>query len=172
VSSAGISWVRPDAPVIRQRRVLRLAAGVLAFALVTVVVWARPRGWPGAVGVAIAALAASVLVYRALRLCVGTAEAERQLAALIRESTESRRQLEETNAELCARNAELVALHISFAELLNFADERSHGRMRMLIESTGTELAELLERQIDGHAKLDWPNDAPQRAVAKPGAHE
>ena len=167
VSSAGIPWVRPDAPATRQRQLLRVAAGVFACALVTVVVWARPQGWLGAVGVAVAALAAGVLAFRALRLGHNAADTERRLDELIRESAESRRRLEEANTELRARNSELLALHIAFAELLNLADERSDGRMRMLIESTGTELAELLERQIDGHARLEWPDDGAQRAAAR-----
>lgn len=172
VSSAGIPWVRPDAPVTRQRQRLKVAAGILACALVTIVVWARPPGRLGAAGVAVAVLAAGALACRALRLSHDAADNERRLGELIRESAESSRQLEEANAELRARNSELLALHISFAELLNLADERSDGRMRMLIETTGTELAELLERQINGHVQLDWPGDGSQRAVARPGVPE
>lgn len=172
MSSAGIPWVRPDAPVTRQRRLISVAAGILGCALVTVVVWARPRGWFGAAGITLAAIAAGVLAHCALRLGQEAAETERRLDALTRESADSSRRLEEANAELRARNSELLALHISFAELLNLADERSQGRMRLLIEATGTELAEWLERQIDGHAQLDLPSDAPKRAVAGPGARE
>jgi hypothetical protein len=39
-------------------------------------------------------------------------------------------------------------MQIAFADLLNFADERTEGRMRELIEDTGQELAELLEEEI------------------------
>lgn len=167
VSSAGIPRVRPDASATRQRRLLEVAAGVLACALAAIVVWASPRGWLGTAAVATAPLAAAVLALRALRHCHDAADAERRFDALTRESAASNRRLEEANAELRARNSELLALHIAFAELLNLADERSGGRMRMLIESTGTELAEWLERQIDGHAKLDWPGDGTPRAVAR-----
>lgn len=113
------------------------------------------------------AVAAAALVLRSVRLAQAEADAQHRLEALTRESAESCRRLEEANAELRARNTQLLAVHISFADLLKLADERSGGHMRMLIESTGEELAEWLERQIEGHAKLDWPGDGAQRAVAR-----
>ena len=40
-------------------------------------------------------------------------------------------------------------MQIAHAELLNLADERTHGRMRELIEEAGTELADLLEDELE-----------------------
>lgn len=35
------------------------------------------------------------------------------------------------------------------ADILNLADERTHGLMRELVEETGSELAELLEEEME-----------------------
>ena len=53
------------------------------------------------------------------------------------------------NEELARSNARVQAMQIVHAELLNLADERTHGRMRELIEETGSDLAELLKEELD-----------------------
>jgi hypothetical protein len=53
------------------------------------------------------------------------------------------------NEELARANARVQAMQIAHAELLNLADERTHGRMRELIEETGSDLADLLEEELD-----------------------
>jgi hypothetical protein len=64
------------------------------------------------------------------------------------EAERARDRLREANDELARANAQIQAMHIAFADLLNLADERSSGRMRELIEDAGDELAELLEEQM------------------------
>lgn len=66
----------------------------------------------------------------------------------LREVERERDDLAAANAELQRANVAIRAMHLAFAELLNLADERSHGQMRELIEDTGTELAQLLEEQL------------------------
>ena len=55
---------------------------------------------------------------------------------------------EKTRDDLARANAEVRAIQIAYAELLNLADERTEGRMRELIEDTGFELAAILEEEI------------------------
>lgn len=55
-----------------------------------------------------------------------------------------------SNEELFHANAVIRAMHIAYADLLNLADERTEGRLRALIEATGSDLASLLEEQIEG----------------------
>lgn len=40
-------------------------------------------------------------------------------------------------------------MQIAHAELLKLADECTHGRMRELVEETGSELAELLQEELE-----------------------
>jgi hypothetical protein len=40
-------------------------------------------------------------------------------------------------------NAEIRAMDIAFRDLLNLADERSHGQVRALITTSGTAVAQL-----------------------------
>jgi len=54
-----------------------------------------------------------------------------------------------TNEELRRANVEIRAMHIAFADALNLADERSDGRMRVLIERTGRDLAAILEEELE-----------------------
>jgi hypothetical protein len=55
---------------------------------------------------------------------------------------------ERTRDDLAGANAEIRAIQIAYAELLNLADERTEGRMRELIEDAGSELAAILEEEI------------------------
>ena len=55
---------------------------------------------------------------------------------------------EQARDDLARANAEIQAIQIAFADLLNLADERTEGRMRELIEDTGFELAAILEEEI------------------------
>jgi hypothetical protein len=54
-------------------------------------------------------------------------------------------ELAAANEELARTNLELRTTQLAMADVLNLADERTHGRMRELIEKTGGQLAELLE---------------------------
>ncbi|MGH3042670.1 MAG: hypothetical protein ACRDNG_13210, partial [Gaiellaceae bacterium] len=64
------------------------------------------------------------------------------------DSERTRDQLVTANEDLGRANLELRTLHVAMTDLLNLADERTEGRMRELIEDTGSELAELLEEEI------------------------
>jgi hypothetical protein len=55
---------------------------------------------------------------------------------------------ENARDELARANAEIQTIQIAFADLLNLADERTEGRIRELIETTGQDLADLLEEGI------------------------
>jgi cell shape-determining protein MreC len=79
------------------------------------------------------------------------AGAQQELARLQRTAFRIRRerdQLRDANIDLQRRNAAIRAQEIAFRDLLNLADERSHGQMRALISTTGAALADLLEAQL------------------------
>jgi hypothetical protein len=61
----------------------------------------------------------------------------------------ARDQLAGANDDLIRANVQIRAMHVAFADLFNLADERANGRVRALIEETGSELVELLEGQQD-----------------------
>jgi biopolymer transport protein ExbB/TolQ len=87
----------------------------------------------------------------ALRAREAIRTAERAYARLDRalaEAEHSRDQLVLANDELQRANVQMKAMQIALADALNLADERSHGRMRELIEETGEELAEILEEHM------------------------
>jgi hypothetical protein len=80
---------------------------------------------------------------------IRTAEdAYTRLDQALAESERTRDQLTTANEDLARANLELRTMHIAMADLLNLADERTEGRMRELIEDTGSELAELLDEEI------------------------
>ena len=60
---------------------------------------------------------------------------------------------ERARDELAHANAEIQAMQIAFADLLNLTDERTQGRIRELIEDAGQELADLLEEEIGSRRK-------------------
>jgi len=75
-------------------------------------------------------------------------EAYGRLDAALADSERARDDLSAANEELARANLELRTMQVAMADLLNFADERTHGRMRELIEDTGSELADLLEEEL------------------------
>ena len=80
---------------------------------------------------------------------IRTAEdAYTRLDQALADSERTRDQLVTANEDLGRANLELRTLHVAMTDLLNLADERTEGRMRELIEDTGSELAELLEEEI------------------------
>lgn len=108
----------------------------------------------GARPVAVIGVVASVTVGVAMALRAREAiraaeEAYARLDHALAEAERSRDQLIVANQELARANARVQATHIAYADLLNLADERTHGRMRELIEATGGELAELLEEELE-----------------------
>lgn len=104
--------------------------------------------------VAVVGVVTSVLIGVAMALrareAIRTAEdAYARLDLALAEAEHSRDELVLANDDLQRANVQLKTLQISLAEALNLADERSHGRMRELIEDTGEELAELLEKHME-----------------------
>jgi hypothetical protein len=105
-------------------------------------------------GLAIVGLTASVSIGAAMALRARAAirSAENAYARLDRSLADVERARDElalTNEELARANARVRAMQITHAELLNLADERTHGRMRELIEETGSDLADLLEEELE-----------------------
>jgi hypothetical protein len=101
-----------------------------------------------AVGVA---ASISIGVAMALRAREAIRNAEKAYARLDRALAEAERSGDEltfANVELRQANVQLQAMQIALADALNLADARTQGRLRELIESTGEELAELLEEQL------------------------
>jgi hypothetical protein len=93
----------------------------------------------------------SIGVAMALRArdSIRTAEdAYTRLDHALAESERTRDQLSTANEDLARTNLELRTMHVAMADLLNLADERTEGRLRELIEDTGSELAELLEEEM------------------------
>jgi len=76
--------------------------------------------------------------------------AEDSYARLDRALAESER----TRDELARANAEIRAVHVAYADLLNLVDERTHGRVRGLVEDAASELAELLEEEMEAARQL------------------
>jgi hypothetical protein len=83
------------------------------------------------------------------RDAIRTAEdAYERLDDSLAEMEHARDELDAANEELRRANVEIRAMSVANAQLLNLADERTGGRMRDLIEETGTDLAALLEEQM------------------------
>lgn len=105
-------------------------------------------------GLALVGLAASVSIGAAMalraRAAIRSAEdAYSRLDHSLADIERARDDLALANEELSRANARVQAMQIAHAELLNLADERTHGRMRELIEETGSDLAELLKEELD-----------------------
>lgn len=71
----------------------------------------------------------------------------RQVAQVERE----RDLLAAANERLRNENIQLRAMDIAFRDLLNFADERAHGQLRVLVEQAGEQLADWLDAAIEQH---------------------
>jgi hypothetical protein len=100
------------------------------------------------VGVAAGAWIGAAMAFRA-RCSISTAEtAYDHLDEAHRDSERARDELAAANQELARANVELRMLQVAMADVLNLADERTHGRMSQLIEDTGEDLAELLEEHM------------------------
>lgn len=96
-----------------------------------------------------ASLTIGVSIALRARDSIRTAEdAYTRLDQALVDSERTRDQLVTANEDLGRANLELRTLHVAMTDLLNLADERTEGRMRELIEDTGSELAELLEEEI------------------------
>lgn len=105
-------------------------------------------------GLAIVGLIASVSIGAAMALRAraairSTENAYARLDRSVADVERARDDLALANEELGRANARVRAIQIAHAELLNLADERTQGRMRELIEETGSELAEFLEDELE-----------------------
>jgi low affinity Fe/Cu permease len=98
-----------------------------------------------------AATSTAVVTVLAVLLMQNSANTRRELISLRQTLLRTRReldQLRDANTELQRSNAEIRAMDIAFRDLLNLADERSHGQMRALIATTGAALTQLLEEEL------------------------
>ncbi len=55
--------------------------------------------------------------------------------------------MQDWGQDLACANAQIQAVHVAYADLLNLTDEQTYGRVRELIEDTGGGLAEFLEAE-------------------------
>jgi len=143
---------RPDIPghPVGSRVVLFASLGALAGSL-SIAAYGELAGRETAalLGMAATAWIGAAMAVRA-RDSIRTAEtAYSRLDRALVEAERTRDWLREANDELARANAQIQAMHIAFADLLNLADERSSGRMRELIEDAGDDLAELLEEKME-----------------------
>jgi hypothetical protein len=131
----------PDHPVGSSRVLLAALAGLLLSCGVA--------GYGltiGSRGLAVAGLGSCVAigVAMAFRATESIRTAEEAYLRLDRALADTER----AKDELARANAEIQAMQIAFADLLNLADERTEGRIRALIEDAGEDLAELLEEEL------------------------
>lgn len=94
----------------------------------------------------------SIGIAMALRARDSIRTAESAYGRLDRELADAERardQLANANEDLARANVQIQAVHIAYADLLNLTDERTHGRVRELIEDAGGELAEFLEGEME-----------------------
>ena len=89
------------------------------------------------------------MAFRA-RDSIQTAEsAYGRLDRALADAERARDELADANEDLARANAQIQAVHIAYADLLNLTDERTRGRVRELIEDAGEDLAELLEGEME-----------------------
>ena len=94
----------------------------------------------------------AIAVAMALRARDSIRAVERSSEALDRalaESEHARDELHIANAKLQRTNADLRTLQIAVTQGFNFIDERTHGRLRELVEEAGDELAALVDDTLD-----------------------
>ena len=109
---------------------------------------ASDSGAVALVGLLTSAAVGGAMTLRA-RESIRTAEdAYSRLDRALADAEHARDELIVANEELRRANVQLQAMLIALADALNLADERTHGRMRELIEDVGGELADLLEEQL------------------------
>jgi len=68
---------------------------------------------------------------------------------VLADAERTRDELADVNEDLARANAQIQAVHVAYADLLNLTDEQTHGRVRELIEDAGGGLAELLEAEME-----------------------
>jgi hypothetical protein len=106
-----------------------------------------------ATGVALAGVLAAVwigaaMALRARRSLAGVEAAYERLDHALAEVERHSDALATSNEELGRANIQMRAMHLALSDVLNLADERSDGRLRELIETTGGELAGMLEDEL------------------------
>lgn len=124
----------------RRRRCCGVAGGALIAAGLLALASERWSLWQALLVSVIAFGVIFALYDGGTRLRQRCDDLEERLAAAVRE----RDLLAFGNDELRRRNVELRTMHVAFADLLNLVDERTHGRVRDLVEDTGEDLALLL----------------------------
>jgi hypothetical protein len=143
-----------------RRRIPNHPAGSRAVLLLTLAALALTLGVAGygltvdARGLALVGLIASVMIGVAMalraRAAIRSAEnAYSRLDGALADAERARDDLADANEDLARANAQIQAVHVAYADLLNLTDEQTHGRVRELIEDTGGGLAEFLEEEME-----------------------
>jgi hypothetical protein len=79
----------------------------------------------------------------------GASETLQALQGRLARVERERDALAAANDRLRSGNIQFRAMDVAFRDLLSFADERSHGQLRLLIEETGEQLADWLGAAIE-----------------------
>lgn len=129
-----------------------LSVGVLALAITLgVACWAELADDRT---VALVGLLASVAVGVAMTLRArdsmqSVASAYLRLDQSLRETESARDELAAANSELARANAEIRQMHVAVAQMLNNVDDKTHGRMRAVMERAGRDLTAILEEHLE-----------------------
>jgi hypothetical protein len=67
----------------------------------------------------------------------------------LRAAERKRVELDRANALLRTRNASLRTMHVAVRQGFEVIDERTHGRLRELVEQTGDDLAAIVAERLD-----------------------
>jgi hypothetical protein len=122
---------------------ITLTLGVAVYGLVT------DRPMIETVGLVASAAIAAAMALRA-RDSIGAAERSSELLdQALAESERARNDLDIANAKLQRANADLRTLQIAVAQGFNLIDERTHGRLRELVEEAGDDLAALVDETVE-----------------------
>lgn len=143
------------APLTRHRRRVRVATTGFAACIGGAWVVATPDdpvGTSAFVAVTAAGIVLGALADRALR---SADLLDDTLRATAEEARVTRDRLEAANATLQSRNAEVVATHVAVCHMLDLADDRTGGRLRMIVEDTSEELADMLFARIGNRGTTD-----------------
>jgi hypothetical protein len=122
---------------------ITLTLGVAVYGLVT------DRPMIETVGLVASAAIAAAMALRA-RDSIGAAERSSELLdQALAESERARNGLDIANVKLQRANADLRTLQIAVAQGFNLIDERTHGRLRELVEEAGDDLAALVDETVE-----------------------
>jgi hypothetical protein len=101
------------------------------------------------IGLAASASIGTAMALRARNSIQSAESAYGRLDRALADTERARDELADANQDLARANAQIQAVHVAYADLLNLTDDRTSGRMRELIEDTGEDLAGFLEAEME-----------------------